>query len=225
MRSAGNPSGTVGSAVRCPRCTLGAAPLESILTEAASPWKNACLQLAPQRDPEIFCGEKAELTQRWHDARREDGWWKMPWASCAGLHAVTRSGNDAGGPLRVLDLAPGIIEHWLRRARNQAETSSGVLSFIWQQGHSQFQAQGCCLEEQLQVGRSWFAGWFGRKSGSWLRFIGCFFKANWKAEVGTGAAFRGRLILIFLTLKLASRTAPWLRMNIYSLLWPKSMEK
>lgn len=92
----------------------------------------------------------------------------------------------------MLDLAPGIIEHWLRRARNQAETSSGVLSFIWQQGHSQFQAQGCCLEEQLQVGRSWFAGWFGRKSGSWLRFIGCFFfikqteKQRWEQVLLSG---------------------------------------
>lgn len=69
----------------------------------------------------------------------------------------------------MLKLAPEIIENWLRRACNQAETSSRALSFIFSSKvTTQFQAYARCLKEQLQVGRNRFANWFRRSSYSWL---------------------------------------------------------
>lgn len=100
---------------------------------------------------------------------------KCLWASNASLHMVMRKGNKVGGLLHMLKLAPEIIENWLRRACNQAETSSRALSFIFSSKvTTQFQAYARCLKEQLQVGRNRFANWFRRSSYSWLGRGGCF---------------------------------------------------
>lgn len=75
----------------------------------------------------------------------------------------------------MLKLAPEIIGNWLRRACNQAETSSRALSFVFSSKvTAPFQAYAFCKKEQPQVGRNRFANWFCRNSYSCLGFF--FFK-------------------------------------------------
>lgn len=122
------------------------------------------------------------------------GFAKCLWASNASLHMVMRRGNKVGGLLHMLKLAPEIIGDWLRRACNQAETSSRALGSICSsEVTAPFQACAFCLKEQPQVGRNRFANWFCRNSYSWLGFF--FFLSQLKKRGGSRCApFCKRLV-------------------------------
>lgn len=94
--------------------------------------------------------------------------------------------------MHVLNLAPEMTELWLRWARNQAETGSRVLGFIWLQGHCPVPGLRALPEGAAAGGQRLVCCWFGQKGCSRLRFVG-FLESELKGRGGNRCCFQGEV--------------------------------